>query len=239
MNAAALRLLRRIRHDSMETRRAGSTPALRSLLVVAGSVMLAGCGICTRNDGLSPKQWQDRERSVAAEQLPRARELLARLGDSTLVAMRPKSTEAEIGSDIVESFVLGGVFGLGGPYYAHSCIESFDSPSYFNLQRDYAWASADSLVLGTVSTSASASTDGRRREPPTRLGIRRAAAALADVTEAKFARDWTNAFLLFSYSAKGRQETNVLILPAGSDSAAKAFIAYVQTRAGLLPQRGR
>jgi hypothetical protein len=223
----------------MGTHFAGSRPHLRSVVLAAGFAFSTGCAICTSNDGLSPKQWDARERSVASERLPQARDLLAKLGDSTLAVMRPKSTVMEVGSALDESFWLGGVFGMGGPYYAHSCIAAFDSPSYFNLQRDYLWATPDSLILGTVSSSATASTDGRTRPQPTRLGTNRAAIALARLTEVSFHPQADSGVLLFSYSERKAIGARALVVPAGRDSAARTFVSYLRERAGLSALRGR
>lgn len=206
------------------------------LVAVVSVAWSTGCAPCSYNDGLEPKQWEARERSRAAEHLPAARALLTERGDSTLTSMRPRSVVAEIGSVTVESFQVGGVPGLSAPSYRHSCIAAFDSPSYFNLQREYAWVSPDSLVFGTVSASASAEPHAG---PPSRLGARREAAALGSVTEATFDRDYVHTFLNFTYSADKQLWARVLILPAGSDSAAQAFVEYVRGRAGLPVQRSR
>ena len=205
------------------------------LVAVVSVAWSTGCALCSSDDGLAPRQWEARERSRAAEHLPAARALLIKRGDSTLTSMRPRSVVVEIGSVTDESFQVGGVPGWAGPRYRHSCIAAFDSPSYFNLQREYAWVSPDSLVFGTVSASASAEPHAG---PPSRLGARREAASLGSVTEATFERNYDHAFLNFTYSAGKQLWARVLILPPGSDSAAQVFVEYVRGRAGLPVQRG-
>lgn len=115
-------------------------------LAAASLVCLAGCIPC--RDGLDSADWEARERVRAAGSLPRARQTLSAAMDSAWVTGRPRDLTDEFRFVPDEQFSVGGLYGFGGPYYAHSCINPrTDPPSSFLLHHLRAALTPDSLVL--------------------------------------------------------------------------------------------
>jgi len=124
-------------------------------LTAATLVFVSGCIVASARgpgalcrDGLDRPDWEARERMRAAASLPRARQRLADAIDSAWATSQPRDLTDQFRFVPDEQFTVGGLYGFGGPYYAHSCANPrSDPPSSFLLRHLRAALTSDSLVL--------------------------------------------------------------------------------------------
>jgi hypothetical protein len=204
--------------------------ALRGL-IASGLVFAAGCIPC--RDGLDNAEWEARERVRAAASLPRERLRLANAMDSAWATSRPRDLTDDFRFVPDEQFSVGGLYGFGGPYYAHSCIDPrSDPPSSFLLHHVRVGLTPDSLVLMSGWLSA----DDSLYKLAGRVGPRvdRQALSLRTVTDAglRVFRDTLRVFLRCT-SSSPMCFTRLAVAPADS-SAGEVFVAHLRSSARRL-----
>lgn len=127
---------------------------LSRLLLLALS-FLVGCTALSCDDGLTPDQWDARERARAAAGLPDARAALEGEFARALKANTPAGPVlAELSTPRREFFHLGGVYTLGGPLHRHGL---FGGPSMYLVSREQLWVTDQGarLLFSQSATSGS------------------------------------------------------------------------------------
>ena len=210
-------------------------------LTAATLVLLAGCivGSAARGpgalcrDGLDRSDWEARERVRAAASLPGARQRLADAMDSAWVTSRPRDLTDQFRFAPDEQFSVGGLYGFGGPYYAHSCANPrSDPPSSFLLRHSRAALTSDSLVLISGWVTA----DDTLYKLAGRVGprVERQALSLREVVDARLRvfRGTPEVFLRCTSSSP--MCYSKLAVAAADSTAGEAFAAHLLSSARRL-----
>ena len=104
--------------------------------------------------------------------------------DSVWASSRPQELTDELRFLPQEEFSLGGLYGLGGPAYAHSCVNAAsDPPSWFLLHHINVALTPDSLVMLSGWLTANDTTSKR---VGTGARVERQALSLREVADARF-----------------------------------------------------